>query len=230
MVADSNKRPDVIIHAVPACAPAPACAPVWTDIITVTPTSSTNCVEAALIPGAAATRGDALKGAGWNALAASQGATFFALSFESHGRLGEPAFALLSQQANASGPTVAEHSGWLQCKMQIMRWALTLLHVTNMRGVAAVICANRPIPAGPRLLCPVIDAAAPRPGRRSVALAHDRPPGPASPPWGLAATPPAEPADTPAAALAASVTPAHHTAPAPLLTTPGTAFPFSAVP
>ena len=98
-----------------------------------------------MIPGAAATRGDALKGAGWNALAASQGATFFALSFESHGRLGEPAFAFLSQLANASGSTVAERSGF-------MRWALTLLHVTNMRGVAAVICANRPIPAGPRLL------------------------------------------------------------------------------
>ena len=118
MVADSNKRPDVVIHAVPACAPAPACAPVWTDIITVTPTSSTNCVEAALIPGAAATRGDALKviilkGAGWNALAASQGDTFFALSFESHGRFGEPALAFLSQLANASGSTVAERSGFM---------------------------------------------------------------------------------------------------------------------
>ena len=41
---------------------------------------------------------------------------------------------------------------------------------------------------------------------------------------------PPEPAATPAAALAASMTPAHHTAPVPLLTTPGTAFPFSAVP
>ena len=176
-----------------------------------------------MIPGAAVTRGDALKGAGWSAVAASQGAIFFALSFESHGRLGGPAFAFLSQFANASGSTVAERSGF-------MRWALTLLHVTNMRGVAAVICANRPIPAGPRLLCPVIDAAAPRPGRRSVALAHDRPPGPASPPWGLAATPPAEPADTPAAALAASVTPAHHTAPAPPLEYPRGCVYFSAVP
>ena len=64
------------------------------------------------------------------------GRYFFALSFESHGRLSEPAIAFLCQLANASGFTVAERSGF-------MRWALTLLHITNMRGVAAVICANR---------------------------------------------------------------------------------------
>ena len=39
-----------------------------------------------------------------------------------------------------------------------------------MKGVAAVIYANRPIPAGQRLLCPVVDSAAPRPGRRSARL------------------------------------------------------------
>ena len=98
--------------------------------------------------------------------AESLGASFFALSFEAHGRMGVPAETLLSRLANTSGSTIVERSGFL-------RWARTLLHVTNMRGVAAVLRETTPVQSGPHLLHPVLETAAPRAGLRSISLAHD---------------------------------------------------------
>ena len=80
--------------------------------------------------------------------------------------MGVPAETLLNRLANTSGSTIVERSGFL-------RWARTLLHVTNMRGVAAVLRETTPIRPGPHLLRPVLETAAPRAGLRSISLAHD---------------------------------------------------------
>jgi hypothetical protein len=160
VVAGSHKRPDVVIKQ------SDASGPTWTDVRTNVSTSLTNCRRSASDPGYANRQGDLLKNADWSDLAESQGAGFFALSFEAHGRMGVPAGTLLSRLANTSGSTIVERSGFL-------RWARTLLHVTNMRGVAAVLRETTPIRPGPHLLRPVLETAAPRAGLRSISLAHD---------------------------------------------------------
>ena len=138
-------------------------------------TSHTNCRRSASDLGYANRQGDLLKNADWSDLSESQGAAFFAPSFEAHGRMGESAATLLSRLANSSGPTAVERSGFL-------RWALTLLHVTNMRGVAALLRDTRPFQSGPRLLRPVLEAAAPRARLRAVSLSHNYSPSvPTSP-------------------------------------------------
>jgi len=49
-------------------------------------------------------------------------------------------------------------------------------HVTNMRGVAALLRDTRPIQFGPGLLRPVLEAAAPRARLRTVSLSHSQSP------------------------------------------------------
>ena len=131
VVAGSNKRPDVVIEQ------SAASGPIWTDVRTNVSTSHTNCRRSASDLGYANRQGDLLKNADWSDLAESQGAAFFALSFEAHGRMGEPAATLLNRLANSSGPTAMERSDFL-------RWAFTLLHVTNMRRVEALHRNTRP--------------------------------------------------------------------------------------
>ena len=107
-MAGSNKRPDVVIEQ------SAASGPIWTDVRTNVSTSHTNCRRSASDLGYANRQGDLLKNADWSDLAESQGAAFFALSFEAHGRMGEPAATLLNRLANSIGPTAMERSGFLR--------------------------------------------------------------------------------------------------------------------
>ena len=112
------------------------------DVRTCIVTSPTNCWASARTPGTAAALGAAEKARAW--LPVAQGFSVYAFCVEEGGRFGEACERFLR---HLSLPLTSTNSD----RAAFMTYALQHLHITNQRGIARVINALKPIPAGPHV-------------------------------------------------------------------------------
>ena len=138
-IPDSNKRPDSF-----------AVSPDGTmelaiDVRTCLVTSPTNCLKASRLPGYAADQGAIMKLRDWIQPTQAAGQSFIPVCVEEGGRLGDGTHRVIDLFSLPLNSTTTD-------KGAFKTYALQRLHLTNLRGVARVINALKPIPANPHVV------------------------------------------------------------------------------